>query len=419
MILTEQEQEMLDGGFGEGSRLAMQVVTEIGNLYGAGRLVAVSQAHIDGCLYGAVGDAGLEFAERLASLGARVAVPTTLNVTSRDIEQWREFRIPADFSRKSKRLEKAYLSMGCIPTWTCAPYQAGFAPKFGEQIAWAESNAICFANSVLGARTNRYPDLVDICCAVAGKAPYFGLHMPGNRKGQIHIEFDSSCRDILFGDRAYSAAGHLVGEIAASKIPVVSGIPGAVSPDELKLFSAAAASSGAVGLVHVVGVTPEAKTLEEAFQGVVPKGKVAVDGKSLAAAFRNLDSEVLAPGAQVAADIVMIGCPHASYNEVCRVVAAMGQRRVRHGVEFWLQTSMAVYRLLSRSGMAKRAEEKGIRFLRDSCMLEFPLNDWGFHTLVTNSGKAAHYAPGHVGLNTYLRDVSGCVEAALTGEVPR
>ncbi|MGI6643595.1 MAG: aconitase X [Bacillota bacterium] len=417
VILSSQERDMLEGKFGEGARLAMQVVTEVGQLYGAERLVAVSQVHIDGCLYGAVGDAGLEFAEKLAAVGAKVRVPTTLNVTSRDIERWREFRIPEDFSEKSRRMEKAYLAMGCIPTWTCAPYQVGIVPRFGEQIAWAESNAICFANSVLGARTNRYADLVDICCAVVGKAPYFGLHIAANRRSQVLIEFDLSCREILTNDRAYSAAGYLVGEIAGSRIPAILGIPHDVSTDHLKVFSAAAASSGAVGLVHIVGVTPEARTLDEAFHGGVPEETVKVDRAALEDACRRLDRPSLAPGARISVDVIMMGCPHASYSEICSVVSAMGDRKVKPGVEFWIQTSKACYDLLERSGVLEKAERAGIKLLRDSCMLEFPLEEWGFSTLVTNSGKAAHYAPGHVGLDTYLRDTLGCVEAAVTGEV--
>ncbi len=417
MILSIEEKDMLEGKLGQGAKLAMQVVTEVGQLYGAERLIAVSQVHIDGCLYGAVGEAGLEFAEKLAALGAKVRVPTTLNVTSRDIQGWREFRIPDDFSRKSERMERAYLAMGCIPTWTCAPYQVGIVPRFGEQIAWAESNAICFANSVLGARTNRYADLVDICCAVVGRAPLFGLHLAENRRGEILIEFDPSCERLLTNDRAYSAAGYLVGEIAGSRIPAISGIPSLVSTDELKLFSAAAASSGAVGLFHIIGVTPEAKTLDECFQGKPPEETVVIDSAAFLDACQRLDQPRLAPGSRTRVDAVMIGCPHASYAEVCSVVSAMGNRQAKPGVEFWIQTSKAVYDLLLRCGMTERVEKAGIKLLRDSCMLEFPLEEWGFQTLVTNSGKAAHYAPGHVGLNTYLRDTLGCVEAAVTGEV--
>ena len=431
--LTEEEEHALSGHRGEALRLAMTIVVELGSLYGAERLIPVSQAHIDGCLYSAVGEAGADFATKLASLGARVAVPTTLNITARDILNWQEFRIPPEHSENSRRVEDAYLEMGCIPTWTCAPYQYGIVPRCGDNIAWAESNAICYANSVLGARTNRYGDLIDICCAVTGKAPEFGLHLKDNRMGEILVAFDVPV-DAFDDDSLYSAAGYLAGEVAGSRVPVITGIPRCASPDNLKAFCAAAASSGPVGLLHILGLTPEAPALGTAFGGRTPREEVRVGLADLLAAAGRLDAAPAAPGGVNASsvvpdganaesgkpgavDLVVMGCPHASYMEVERVARLLWGRRVREGVEFWVLTSRTVAGLVSRSGLGAMLRDAGVRLCCDTCILQFPLEAWHVASIVTNSGKMAHYAPSMIGCRTYLRGTVACVDAALTGEV--
>ncbi len=413
MYLTPDEQNAYDGKMGEALRLATRVVVDLGRLYGAERLVRIEQAHIDGCLYTAVGEAGIEFAERLAGAGARVAVPTTLNITARDTSDWSRFRIPEEHSAKSARLERAYIKMGCIPTWTCAPYQYGIVPGGGQHIAWAESNAICFANSVLGARTERYADLVDICCAILGKAPLFGLHLDAGRTGEVVIQFDMP--ESVFGDDSmFSAAGYIVGELAQSRVPVVEGIPKWATQDNLKALCAAAASSGAVGLCHMVGITPEARTQEDALGAREPKSTYTVDVAVLTDAAERLG----APGVcNTRVDLVVIGCPHASYDEALQVLSLMGERRVKRDVEFWLFTSRAVSARLEREGLLSQLECRGIKVCCDTCVLQFPLTGWNFSGMATNSGKMAHYAPGICGLNTHLAGLKRCVDAAVSGEV--
>ena len=430
---------MLSGCRGEALRLAMTIVVELGRLYGAQRLIRIAQAHIDGCLYSAVGEAGAEFAARFAGLGARVAVPTTLNITARDILNWQEFRIPSEHAENSRRVEDAYLKMGCIPTWTCTPYQHGIVPRCGDQIAWAESNAICYANSVLGARTNRYGDLIDICCAITGRAPEFGLHLRENRAGEVLVRFDVP-EKAFDDDSLYSVAGYLVGEVAGSRIPVVTGFPGHATPDNLKAFSAAAASSGAVGLFHIVGVTPEARTLEAAFAGRVHREEVQVGLQDVLAAAENLDAcpacggsrDAPADGARPrrtlpddsgpglasrSVDLVVTGCPHASYMEIERVAGLLRGRHVKDGMEFWILTNRTVAGLAARSGLDSLLREAGVRFCCDTCTLQFPLEAWHVGSIVTNSGKMAHYSPGMCGCRTYLRSIEACVNAAVTGKV--
>jgi len=181
--LSKRDEEFLNGQHGEAARMAMRIVTRMAEVLDAAELMDVTQAHIDGC--GLLSETGLEFAETLAAKGGQVCVPTTLNMGPLDLQNWRQFGIDEDFADKAIRQAKAYTDMGCIPTWTCAPYQSYLTPRFGQQIAWGESNAICYANSVLGARTNRYADYMDICAAITGRVPKCGLHLKENRKGQI------------------------------------------------------------------------------------------------------------------------------------------------------------------------------------------------------------------------------------------
>ncbi|MCB0204522.1 MAG: aconitase X catalytic domain-containing protein, partial [Anaerolineae bacterium] len=254
--LSNRDQAMLSGAHGPAAQMAMSILVRMAEVYRASELMDISGAHIDSTIY--IGEAGLAYAERLASLGARVAVPTTLNVSGLDEQHWQEWPVPRDWAEKAHRQMVAYQSMGAMPTWTCAPYQTQWRPAFGQQIAWGESNAIVFANSVLGARTERYPDLLDICCAITGRVPAVGLHLTANRAGQVLFRLIDVSPAVQEDDTFYPVFGHLVGKIAQDRIPVIDGL--AVTPleDQLKAFGAATASSGAVALFHMVGVTPEA-----------------------------------------------------------------------------------------------------------------------------------------------------------------
>src|SRR5580698_3418530 len=264
MHLSDSDRALLSGDRGPAARMAMSIIVRMGEIQGAPELLDISQAHIDSTIY--MGEAGLEFAERLARLGAKVAVPSSLNVSGLDECHWREWSVPEDWAAKAQRQMIAYHSMGCVPTWTCAPYQTSMAPKFGQQIAWGESNAIVFANSVIGARTERYPDLLDICAAITGRVPALGLHLTENRAGQLLIRLDDIPQRLQEDDSFYPVLGILVGRLAGHRIPVISGLTVTPAEDQLKAFGAATASSGAVALFHIVGVTPEAPTVEVAFQ---------------------------------------------------------------------------------------------------------------------------------------------------------
>ncbi|MCI0407601.1 MAG: aconitase X catalytic domain-containing protein, partial [Acidobacteria bacterium] len=303
--LSAKDQSLLAGEGGPAARLAMSILVRMAEVQQAAEMLDVTQAHIDSTIY--MGEASLEFAERLSGWGARVSVPTSLNVSGLDEQHWREWEVPAEWAEKAHRQMKAYLSMGCLPTWTCAPYQTALAPRRGQQIAWGESNAIVYANSVLGARTERYPDLLDICAAITGRVPAVGLHLTENRAGQILVRLSTIPRVLQEDDSFYPVLGHLLGRISRSRIPVLVGVAPHPSEDQLKALGAAAASSGAVALFHIVGVTPEAPTLEAAFQGGAPVEEVVLTVDGLCRARSELTT---AGGTEV--DLVVLGSPHFS-----------------------------------------------------------------------------------------------------------
>ncbi len=287
LSLTDSDLNKLHGDQGPATQMAMSILVQMAEIFDAAELMDITAAHIDSTIY--IGEAGLEYAERLARLGARVAVPTTLNVSGLDEHHWQEWAVPAEWARNAHRQMLAYQSMGCIPTWTCAPYQTDWKPKFGQQIAWGESNAIIFANSVLGARTERYPDLLDICCAITGRVPAVGLHLTENRAGDLLLVIQDVPLSLQSNESFYPVLGHLIGKIAQDRIPVITGLRVTPSEDQLKALGAAAASSGTVALFHMVGVTPEAPTQEAAFQGRQPSRVVPVTLEMLRAARQRIN----------------------------------------------------------------------------------------------------------------------------------
>ena len=379
MELTAYERDMLDGKYGEGYQLAMEVLVQMGELYGAKRFLPVSNAHIDAAAYTTIWDAGTDFLEFLAAHGVKVPQPTTINPLSRDIENWKALGATEGFAMKSQRIEDAYLKMGVIPTWTCAPYQCGNLPRFGEVVSWSESNAVSFVNSVIGARAERLPDLMDVCCAVCGRVPEYGHYLTENRRGDILFRlegFDSG----WFGDAVdYALLGYYIGEIVVNRNPVIEGLPKNASVDQLKALSAAAASGGAVCLFHAVGLTPEAPTLAAAFQGWTGYETRTVRPRDLIAMKRRLDTADQAGRDKASAgadpseghvDMVLIGCPHASFSELQEIAGLIKGRHVAAGTEFWITTSRTQYELAVRAGVADVLAEAGVTVACDTCVME-------------------------------------------------
>jgi predicted aconitase len=410
--LTTRDREMLDGVHGPAPQLAMSILVRMADVYGASDLMDISQAHIDSTIY--LGDATLEFAERLASLGARVAVPTSLNVSGVDECGWKDWAVTPEWAAKAARQMLAYEKMGALPTWTCAPYQTAMRPAFGQQIAWGESNAIAFANSVIGARTERYPDLLDICCAITGRVPAIGLHLSENRAGQLLLTLADVPRALQQDSQFFAVLGHLVGTIAEDKIPVVDGIVVRPSEDELKAFSAAVASSGRVALFHIVGVTPEAPTREAAFQGREPGRRLIIDVARLRAARAELTT---ADGREL--DMVILGSPHFSVAEFRNLAPLVAGRTKDPRVRFLVTSSRFMKDEAARAGVLDPVVAFGAEITLDTCILASPMLPPAIKTLMTNSPKYAYYAPSLLNTRVTFGSLADCVRSAVEGRVVR
>jgi hypothetical protein len=410
--LSNDDQAQLMGERGPAARMAMTIIVRMAEVCGAESLMDITGAHIDSSLY--QGDATLAFAERLAGLGAKVVVPTTLNVSGVDEHGWRDWPVPPEWAVKAHRQMLAYQSMGCTPTWTCAPYQTEWRPKFSQQIAWGESNAICFANSVIGARTERYPDLMDSCAAITGRVPAVGLHLTENRAGQILMRLRGVPRRVQEDDEFYPVLGHLIGKVAQDRIPVVEGIEIEPAEDQLKALCAATASSGAVALIHLVGITPEAPTLGDAFQHETPQQTIEVTMERLRAARRELTT---ADGEKL--DMVALGSPHFSLAEFTKLALLLEGKRRHRDVQFLVTSSRLMTELADRAGGLEPLKQFGGSVTVDTCILTTPMLHPEIKTLMTNSAKYAYYAPGLLATQVVFGKLEDCVRSAVEGRVVR
>jgi predicted aconitase len=301
--------------------------------------------------------------------------------------------------------------MGCRPTWTCAPYQLPERPSVGEHVAWAESNAIVFANSVLGARTGRYGDFIDICCAITGRAPAAGLHLDEERRARAIFRV-RGVPDLLWrDDAAFAAVGHIVGRAAGSRVPAITGLPAGTSEDQLKALGAAAASSGSVAMFHAVGITPEAPTLETATAGAEPGLDVSIDLDALRAARDELST--VQAGAAVGS--VSLGTPHCSATELERLAELVRGRRL--AIPVYVNTGRDV--LAQVPATAAELRDAGVTVVTDTCTYVTPIIERAATPVVTNSGKWAWYAPGNLGFDVAFATLEECVESAASGRLER
>lgn len=413
--LTAEEASMLAGDQGPGVSMAMRMIVRLSRTLGAESLVPIASAHIDSCLFH--GQAGLDFAVRLVELGTQVRVPTTLNTGSVDLLHPNLIRTGSPTEREvltgGRALMDAYIALGCSATWTCAPYQLPQRPAFGEHIAWAESNAIVFANSVLGARTDRYGDFLDIAAAVTGRAPYSGLHLDAARRGDILFDCRTIPDEILRTDIAYPLLGYVVGSRSQTRIPVMIGLPAEVTEDQLKAFGAAAASSGGVALFHVVGVTPEAPTLATVLQGTEPLETHQVTFDLLRQARSELSTVTTGR-----LDAVSIGTPHASYEECQELVDLLAERPpLPPGFSFYVSTGRAVLARLQASGGVATLDRAGVTIVVDTCTYVTSILSPDVKVVMTNSGKWAHYAPANLGIDVVVGSTAECVASARAGQI--
>ena len=403
--LTEHDRALLAGSYGKAAQVAMQIVLRMAQIQGATQLVDITQAHIDGCIY--TGPASLRFAQQLVAWGAKVRVPTTLNSISVDQRRWRELGIDPALGVPASALGDAYMAMGAQLSFTCAPYLLDSAPKAGEQIVWAESNAVVYANSVLGARTLKYPDYLDICIALTGRAPLIGCHLEDQRKARLQIELPTLGN---LDDAFYPLLGYHIGALAGSRIPLILGLKQQHPDlDNLKAFGAAFATTSAAPLFHIAGVTPEALDPAQVTDGPLPVIKVSLE--DLLLSWHELNS---ARDPQV--DVVSLGNPHFSLSEFAHL-ARLCQGRKRHpDVVLAITCGRAVLEQARAAGHVGVLEAFGAVIVSDTCwcMLGEPVIPPAARNLMTNSGKYAHYAPGLVGRKVHFASLAECVDAACS-----
>ena len=412
MHLTGDEQKMRDGHLGEAVSMAMSILVDLGEAIDAPEMVEITHVHTDSGFY--LGDAGLEFVEHLAALGGKVAVPTSMNNTSFDIERCRSYGVSAELSDKIKRLEKAHLAMGAMPSWTCAPYLDGILPKLGDLVAWSESNAIVFVNSVLGARTNRTGDLVDICCALTGRAPKTGLYLDENRMATIHARLEDFPVDAYTDPRLYPLLGYFIGKQCGNQVVAISGLPESVTMDDLKGFGAATASSGATALFHIVGITPEAPTLASCLKKDTNVQTITVNPAALK------ESEALLCTAEnERLDWVGFGCPHFSYAEFTELAECLADKKINSNIAFSVFTSREILRQVETKGILDKLTNAGIEVYTDGCLLLYPQSLRPSGTMMTNSAKAANYIYSQAGYKVTFGSIRECVESAVAGKIVR
>jgi predicted aconitase len=410
MRLEERDQSILRGKEGAARRSAMELVVEMARALQAPGLIDIESAHIDGCL--PFGEVALDLPMRLIEDGGAVAVPTTLNVAALDLlhpDRPTGDRAIADLGR---RIAAAYEALGCRPTWTCAPYQLSERPSFGSHVAWAESNAIVFANSVLGARTSRYGDLFDICAALTGRVPEAGLHVTDNRRGRTVFRLEDLTDEQLRSDLLYPLLGAHIGQRTGSLIPVIVGLPDTASEDQLKALGAAAASAGSVAMFHAVGITPEAPTLSDALHGERPAVELAVASSELRAVRATLRTATTDSLSAIA-----VGTPHFSLAEFEELVRLLDDRAVHPSVHFYASTGRETYQRISASGTAAALESQGVAIITDTCTYLRPMLDFGTGVVLTNSAKWAWYAPMAVGVDVALGSLAECVDSAISGRL--
>jgi predicted aconitase len=417
LTLTADDSATLNGESGEAAAFAMQVLVRFAEAVGAPALLDITRAHIDGCLYH--GQVSLDFVERLVAGGGRVRVPTSLNVGAVDLIHPDLVHLDSRERTAGRRLMEAHEELGCQPSFTCAPYQTRFRPAFGEQIAWGESNAIVFANSVIGARTNRYGDFIDLCCAITGRAPAWGLHLDEHRRAEVLFTMTGFPASLEWSDSLAVGLGLIVGARSADRIPAIVGLPPAADgglEDFLKALGAAAASSGAVALFHAVGLTPEAATLEEAFGGRRPSETIEVTPADIADALRGLST--VPDHSPISA--VCLGTPHFSRAEWDRLLPRLRTaRQGGRGVPVYVNTGRAILADLEREGALEDLEALNLIIVTDTCTYLTPILQRLDGAIMTNSGKWAYYGPGNLGVQVVFGDLDDCLASAATGRVVR
>jgi predicted aconitase len=396
MILTKNEEKMLDGTEGYAVKKSMEILVALGNIYGAKKLVEIGSVQVAGVSYHNLGDAGLEFLNELAKDG-KVKVLTTLNPAGMDLEDWQKLGIDPEFARKQNLVIEAFRKMGILISCTCTPYLIGNLPRYGEHIAWSESSAVTFANSVIGAKTNREGGPSALAAAFVGKTPCYGLHLDENRVPDTHVEVTAKLSK--FSD--WGALGYCIGKGVQNKIPYITGVQD-VGLDELKSFCASVVTFGSKPLFYMEGITPASEKYQP------PKEKITVEDSNIQEAYEAINDEA------EDIDFVCIGCPHASIKEIAKIADLLRGRKISAGTEFWVATSRSMKQLSDKRGYTEVIEAAGGKFACDTCMAVAPLKG-RFRTVATTSAKGCYYSR-HNKMLTKMGSLEECIEAGVTGK---
>jgi hypothetical protein len=396
MNLTKQEQRMLDGEEGYAVRKSMEILTALGDIYGAERLIKVGSVQVAGVSYHNLGDAGLEFLNELAKDG-KVRVLTTLNPAGMDLENWRALGISEEFAAKQNQVIDAFERMGILISCTCTPYLIGNLPRYGEHVAWSESSAVTFANSVIGAKTNREGGPSALAAAFVGKTPCYGLHLDENRVPDVQVQVKAELRKLS----DWGALGYAIGKKAENKIPYITGIVEA-ELDELKSFCASVVTYGAKPLFYIKGITPGAENHQP------PKDTVTIEQSDIKNAYDNINDQVSD------IDFVCVGCPHCSIKEIAEIADLVRGKKVAENTELWVATSRTAKQLADKRGYTQVIEAAGGKFACDTCMAVAPLKG-RFKALATTSAKGCFYSRQNL-MKTKMGSMEECVNAAVTGK---
>ena len=396
MKLTNEEQKMLNGEQGYAVRKSMEILTALGDIYGAKELIKVGSVQVAGVSYHNLGDAGLEFLNELAKDG-KVKVLTTLNPAGMDLENWKELGISEDFAAKQNQVIQAFEKMGILISCTCTPYLIGNLPRFGEHVAWSESSAVTFANSVIGAKTNREGGPSALAAAFIGKTPCYGLHLDENRVPDVSVTVNANL--VKLSD--WGALGYAIGKKAENKIPYITGIKEA-ELDELKSFCASVVTYGAKPLFYMKGITPASETVQ------APKETITIEQSDLKNAYDNINDQVSD------IDFVCVGCPHCSIKEIAEIAHLVEGKKVAENTELWVATSRTAKQLADKRGYSGIIEAAGGKFACDTCMAVAPLKG-RFKALATTSAKGCFYSRQNL-MKTKMGSLEECIEAAVTGK---
>ena len=393
MHLSKEEEAMLAGEQGRATQKAMQILVALGKIYDAERLIRVSSVQVSGVSYKNLGDAGLEFLNELATDG-RARVKTTLNPAGMSLTDWESQGIASGFAEKQMEVIGAYEKLGIEISCTCTPYLAGNEPVFGNHIAWGESSAVAYANSVIGARTNREGGPSALAASLTGRTPLYGLHLRENRVPNVAVDVEAQLRR----PEDFATMGYFVGRAVKDGLPRFRGVKRAALED-LKTLSAALASSGGVAMFHIEGLTPESALRAKGLETLTFTGKELAETRSML----NDDGTP---------DFVSVGCPHCSLTELATLARLLSGRRVRR--EFWVCCSREVKRQGDEAGYSRVIEKSGAKFALDTCMVVAPVEELGFRVVATNSAKACHYIR-NAGLKVRFMSLEQCVAEATRG----